>query len=97
MPIEEPADLTEPHPDQPRAEITETGYGRDCGVLRMKLSPDTAGYIPRQWNVDCSPDHSIHGLGSMLWQRDLLAMDGVKNAMSAPGYSKPNTGGKRFG
>ena len=56
-----------PHPDQPRPEITEMDYGVVRGSLRMKLRAATAGYILRQWSVDCSPDHSLRGYEFRLW------------------------------
>ena len=78
-----------PHPDQPRPEITEMDYSMDSGVLRMKLRAATAGYILRQWRVDCSPDHSLRGHEYRLWLKDPLALYGVKNALLAPGYRSP--------
>ena len=78
-----------PHPDQPRPEITEMDYSMDSGVLRMKLRAATAGYILRQWCVDCSPDHSLRGHEYRLWLKDHLALYGVKNALLAPGYRSP--------
>jgi hypothetical protein len=81
-----------PHPDQPRPELTEMDYGMEGGVLRMKLRAATAGYILRQWSVDCSPDHSLHGHEYRLWLRDALALYGVENAKLAPGYRAPVAG-----
>jgi hypothetical protein len=81
-----------PHPDQPRPEITEMDYSMDSGVLRMKLRAATAGYILRQWSVDCSPDHSLRGHEYRLWLKDHLALYGVKNAVLAPGYAPPREG-----
>ena len=80
-----------PHPDQPRPEITEMDYRMDGGVLRMKLRAATAGYILRQWSVDCSPDHSLRGHEYRLWLKDHLALYGVKNAVLAPGYRSPDS------
>jgi len=80
-----------PHPDQPRPEITEMDYAMDRGVLTMKLRAATAGYILRQWSVDCSPDHSLRGHEYRLWLKDHLALYGVKNALLAPGYRSPNS------
>jgi hypothetical protein len=85
-----------PHPDQPRPEITEMDYGMRDGVLRMKLCAATAGYILRQWSVDCSPDHSLRGREYRLWLKDHLALYGVKNAALAPGYPVQGGGGKHF-
>ena len=79
-----------PHPDQPRPEITAMDYRMDGGVLRMKLRAATAGYILRQWSVDCSPDHSLRGYEHRLWLKDYLALYGVKNALLAPGYRSPD-------
>ena len=79
-----------PHPGQPRPEITEMDYRMDSGVLRMKLRAATAGYILRQWSVDCSPDHSLRGHEYRLWLKDHLALYGVKNALLAPGYRSPD-------
>ena len=79
-----------PHPDQPRAEITEMDYDMRDGVLRMKLRAATAGYILRKWSVDCSPDHSLRGHEFRLWLKDHLALYGVKNAVLAPGYRSPD-------
>ena len=79
-----------PHPGQPRPEITEMDYSMQGGVLRMKLRAATAGYILRQWSVDCSPDHSLCGHEFRLWLKDHLALYGVKNAVLAPGYRSPD-------
>lgn len=78
-----------PHPDQPRPDITDMDYSLDHGVLRIKLRAATAGYILRQWSVDCSPDHSLRGHEYRLWLKDHLALYGVKNALLAPGYRSP--------
>jgi transposase len=79
-----------PHPDQPRPEITEMDYSMQGGVLRMKLRAATAGYILRQWSVDCTPDHSLRGPEYRLWLKDHLAIYGVRNAVLAPGYRSPD-------
>ncbi|HHW4678981.1 MAG TPA: WYL domain-containing protein [Xylella sp.] len=79
-----------PHPDQPRPEITEMDYSMQGGVLRMKLRAATAGYILRQWSVDCTPDHSLRGHEYRLWLKDHLAIYGVRNAVLALGYRSPD-------
>lgn len=78
-----------PHPDQPHPEITQMDYGMVDGSLRMRLRAATAGYILRQWSVDCSSDHSLRGDEYRLWLKDHLALYGVKNAVLAPGYRLP--------
>jgi predicted DNA-binding transcriptional regulator YafY len=76
-----------PHPDQPRPEVTELDYAMQDGVLRIKLRAATVGYYLRQWNVDCTPDHSLRGREHRLWLKDHLAIYGVQNAVLAPGYA----------
>lgn len=80
-----------PHPDAPHPEITEMDYAMTAGVLKMKLRAATAGYILRQWSVDCSSDHSLRGPEYRLWLKDHLALYGVKNAVLAPGYRIPES------
>lgn len=75
------------HPDQPRPEITALDYGLQNGVLRMQLRAATVGYTLRRWNVDCSPDHALHGPEYRLWLKDNLVLYGVESASLAPGYS----------
>ena len=75
-----------PHPDRPHPDITERDYGMVDGVLHLKLRAAMAGYVLRQWQVDCSADHSVKEQGCRLWLRDVLALYGVKNAILALGY-----------
>jgi hypothetical protein len=79
-----------PHPYQPRPEITQMDYGMVRGSLWLKLRAATAGYILRQWSVDCSPDHSLRGHEFRRWLKDRLALYGVRNAVLAPGYRSPD-------
>ena len=79
-----------PNPDRSRSEMTEMDYSMRGGVLRMKLPTGTAGYILRQWSVDCTPDHSLRGHEYRLWLKDHLAIYGVRNAVLAPGYRSPD-------
>lgn len=79
-----------PHPDQPRPEITERDFNMVDGAIELKLRAATAGYMLRQWSVDCSPDHSLRGPEYRLWLNDPLAIYGAKNAMLAPGYRSPD-------
>ena len=78
-----------PHPDQPRPEITCMDYGMVIGTLQLQLRAATAGYTLRKWSVDCSPNHSLRGSEYRLWLKDHLALYGVKNALLAPGYGRP--------
>ena len=75
-----------PHPDRPHPEITERDYGMVDGVLRLKLRAAMAGYVLRQWQVDCSPDHSVKEKGCRLWLQNVMALYGVKSTVLSLGY-----------
>jgi predicted DNA-binding transcriptional regulator YafY len=78
-----------PHPNQERPEIIENDYGMVNGVLHLKLRAAIAGYVLRQWIVDCSSEHSLQGKEYRLWLRNHLALYGVSSAKFAPGYGFP--------
>lgn len=77
-----------PHPDRLHPDIIERDYGMVDGVLHLKLRAAMAGYVLRQWRVDCSVDHSVDERGCRLWLKNGLALYGVKNAMLALGYQQ---------
>lgn len=79
-----------PHPDQPRAEVTQLDYGMLGGSIEMSVPALIAGYTLRQWSVDCSPDHSLRGPEFRLWLRNHETLMDVGNAILAPGYSRPD-------
>ena len=78
-----------PHPGRKHPEITASDFGMLDGMLQLKLRAAMAGYVLRQWHVDCSPDHSLADEAFRLWLRDPLALYGVGSALFAPGYKKP--------
>lgn len=73
------------HPDTIEAE-----YGMEGGVLRLRARAAMAGYLLRQWNVDCTEDHSLKGGEHHLWLRNRQALYGVTNLVLAPGYGEPS-------
>jgi hypothetical protein len=75
-----------PHPDRKHPEITERDYGMVDGVLHLEVRAAMAGYVLRQWQVDCSAAHSVEDEGCRLWLRDTLVLYGVKNAFMGLGY-----------
>ncbi|MFK8399955.1 helix-turn-helix transcriptional regulator [Pseudomonas sp. BGr12] len=75
-----------PHPDQPRPKVTHLDYGMTKGRLKMTVPAMSAGYTLRQWNVDCSPDHSLRGPEFRLWLQNHEVLGGLSNAVLAPGY-----------
>ncbi len=78
-----------PHPSQPRPEIVARDFGIKDGVLNLQVRAAVAGYVLQQWNVDCSPDHSLDPTLYRLWLHDPLVLYGVDSAVLAPGYKKP--------
>lgn len=80
-----------PHPDRKNPELVKRDYGMIGGVLHLKMRAAMAGYILRQWHVDCSPDHSQNDEAFRLWLSDPLALYGVGSALFAPGYRLPSS------
>lgn len=78
-----------PHPSQEHPEIIENDYGMIDGVLHLKLRAAIAGYVLRQWIVDCSSGHRLQGKEYRLWLRNYLALYSVSSAQFAPGYEAP--------
>lgn len=69
------------HPDTIEAE-----YGMENGVLKIRVRAALAGYLMRQWNVDCTEEHSLKGSEYHLWLRNRKALYGATNLVLAPGY-----------
>jgi predicted DNA-binding transcriptional regulator YafY len=78
-----------PHPNQEHPEIIENDYGMADGLLHLKLRAAVAGYVLRQWLVDCSAEHKLTGKEYRLWLKNHLALYGVSSAELAPGYEAP--------
>ncbi len=79
-----------PHPGQLRPEIVARDFAMTDGVLKLAVRAAIAGYVLQQWNVDCSPDHSLDARRYRLCLRDPLVLYGVQNAPLAPGYDTPS-------
>lgn len=77
-----------PHPDQPHPGVVARDFGMTKRPLRQKVRAAIVGYVLQQWSVDCSADHSLDPMLHRLWLKDPLVLDGVSNAMLAPGYSQ---------
>ncbi|MDO9074120.1 MAG: WYL domain-containing protein [Rubrivivax sp.] len=80
-----------PHPSHARPEVVHMDYGMREGKRKVRVRAANAGYILRQWNVDCSPDHHLKGPEFALWLPDPLALYGASNAHIAPGYKDPRS------
>jgi len=75
-----------PHPDRPRPEVTRLDYGMGSGPMTVTLRWAEVGYTLRQWNVDCSKDHSMVGWEFRLWLANHEVLDSIPNALLAPGF-----------
>lgn len=78
-----------PHPAQARPDIVARDFGMEDNQLILNVRAAIAGYVLQQWNVDCSPDHSLDPVRYRLFLMDPLVLYGVENAALAPGYQMP--------
>ncbi|HAU5529984.1 WYL domain-containing protein [Proteus sp. G2638] len=77
-----------PHPRIEHSEAIELDYGMAAGVLKVEIRAATAGYLLRQWNVDCSSNATLKDGGAQLYLKNRATLYGVKNIMLAPGIEK---------
>lgn len=59
-----------PHPQLKHPETVAFEYGMQNQCLHLPVRAALAGYLLRQWNVDCTPDHSLQGPEHLLWLRN---------------------------
>lgn len=79
-----------PHPRIEHSEAIELDYGMKGGVLKVEIRAAIAGYLLRQWHVDCSTNATFKDGGAQLHLKNRAALYGVKNLNIAPG-SEQNT------
>ena len=77
-----------PHPRIAHSEAIELDYGMTGGVLKVEIRAATAGYLLRQWHVDCSKAHSLQGTEYQLWLKNTPTLYGVGNLNLAPGFNE---------
>lgn len=77
-----------PHPRIEHSEAIELDYGMKGGVLKIEIRAASAGYLLRQWNVDCSTNATLKDGGAQLYLKNRATLYGVKNIMLAPGIEK---------
>ncbi len=77
-----------PHPSHSHPTSIEYDFGMLAGKLKVTLRAAVAGYVLRQWQVDCSSDASLRGPEFRLWLADARQLGGVDNAVLAPGYER---------
>lgn len=75
-----------PHPTLPHPEVTAKDFGMQNGRLQVRLRGAVAGYVLRQWQVDCSPDASLRGPSIRLRLADPEALRDAGSAALAPGF-----------
>jgi hypothetical protein len=76
-----------PHPAHPHPLSIERDFGMSLGRLSVTLRAATAGYVLRQWQVDCSPEARLRGPEFRLWLANGRQLDQVGSAVLAPGFS----------
>lgn len=75
-----------PHPAHPHPLSISRDFGMQDGRLTVTLRAAMAGYVLRQWQVDCSPDARLRGASYRLWLSDTYQLNGVNSASLAPGF-----------
>ncbi len=75
-----------PHPAHKHPASVERDFGMANGALHVTVRAAVAGYVLRQWQVDCSPKASLCGANYRLLLADLNVLEGVGSAELAPGY-----------
>ncbi len=80
-----------PHPNRSDAEkkMTALDFGMVDGGFKVKIRAAMAGYVLRQWHVDCSEDCHITDKAFRLCLSDPLVLYGVESAKLAPEYQPP--------
>lgn len=78
-----------PHPAHAQPRTIARDFGMQHGRLTVTLRAAVAGYVLRQWQVDCSADAHLRGPEYRLRLADVRQLDGVDSAVLAPGYVRP--------
>lgn len=75
-----------PHPSRAHPEVIAKDFGMQQGCLHVALRGAVAGYVMRQWQVDCSPNASLRGHEIRLCLANPTQLQGAGSAALAPGY-----------
>lgn len=77
-----------PHPKIMQSKAIEMDYNMSDGMLTLQLRAAVAAYVLRQWQVDCSADHTekYQGCQLALANREVLAL--INNISLAPGVGR---------
>lgn len=74
-----------PHPDIKQSMAIEMDYNMTDGMLSIQLRAAVAAYVLRQWQVDCSLDHTEKYLGCQLALANPEVIKLIENISLAPG------------
>lgn len=74
------------HPDFPRPELAMLDFSMEDGTLCIRTRGALAGYILRQWSLDCSKGHAFRSPEYRLWLTNCAVLEGVGSASFAPSY-----------
>ena len=79
--------VLQPHPAHAHPRTIARDFGMQNGSLAVTVRAAVAGYVLRQWQVDCSADAHLRGPEIRLCLADTQVLDGVSSAVLAPGFS----------
>jgi hypothetical protein len=81
-----------PHPKQNHPDIVarDFGMGKEH-KLKVRVRAAIAGYVLRQWAVDCSADKSLDPSIHRLCIKNPITLYGIENALIAPGFNLVET------
>lgn len=80
-----------PHPDNiehPEGIIMDYNMRDEC--IEIEQRDAVAQYLLRNWNVDCTNDHSLEGKHYQLWLANRDEVEGIHRYTIAPGIEKEN-------
>ncbi len=74
------------HPALAYPQAIELDYAMQEGQLKLEVRAALAGYLLRQWNVDCSPQHQLNGGEYQLALSNAQVLEGIEGLAIAPGW-----------
>lgn len=76
-----------PHPSHAQSQTIERDFGMQHGHLAVTVRAAVAGYVLRQWQVDCSAYAHLRGPEYRLRLANRQVLAGIASAVLAPGYA----------
>lgn len=75
-----------PNPSIKHSKAIELDYNMDKGMLTLEVRSAIAGYLLRQWNVDCSTNVELNGAEYQLRLENTNILQRCSSASVAPGF-----------